>query len=174
MFHGERVTLRPMLESDLPTYLEYRNDIDLHFLSSDDPPTPITIENLKAKFDSHDSTKAPWFAIEFQGRFIGQCIVYDINYFHRNCAIGLTIGDKDCRGIGLGSEVVNLLCMYAFDLLNMEKVWLQTTGNNKAAIQCYKKCGFVVEGVQKNHVWYAGKYEELITMGRFKHLFGDN
>ncbi len=168
MLRSERVTLRPMTEEDLPAYLRFINDCEIHFLGSDGPPVPTSLPSLLQRFKEHNTSTSPWFAMEVEGEFIGQCLLYSVDHYNGTCAIGLTIGNRDYWGKGIGSEVVVLLCDYAFRILNIRKVWLQTTGNNHRGIRCYEKCGFATEGKQIAQVWMGESYEDLITMGLLK------
>ena len=168
MLRSDSVTLRPMTEADLPIYFQFINDCEIHFLGSGGPPVPTTLPSLIEKFRSHDSAKSPWFAIEVDNKFIGQCLLYSIDHFNSTCALGLTIGNRDYWSKGYGREVVNTLLDYAFRVHNIRKVWLQTTGNNPRAIRCYERCGFAIEGRQTHHVWCGNRYEDLVTMGLLK------
>ena len=47
MLKGEKVILRPMRREYLEKYWEYRNDVELSLLSSEDPPMPMELERLE-------------------------------------------------------------------------------------------------------------------------------
>ncbi len=49
--------------------------------------------------------------------------------------------------------------------MNLNKVGLEVFSFNKAAIKCYKKLGFIVEGTLRQELFRAGKYHDVIIMG---------
>lgn len=61
----------------------------------------------------------------------------------------LIIGNKANRGKGIGEKVVNTLLNYAFEKLHAEVVELNVFDWNFPGIQCYKKCGFVMNENKK-------------------------
>ena len=172
MLKGEKVILRPMRREYLEKYQEYLNEVDLLLLSSDEPPMPMEMERLAARFDEH--IKRPrseflWFAIEVQGgKFIGQCILHHFDQAARTCELGITIGDRDYMGRGYGRDAVSLLTKYAFRLLNMRKVWLATNGTNERAQKSFAASGFVEEARLRNHIWLDGRYDDLVYMAAFR------
>jgi RimJ/RimL family protein N-acetyltransferase len=170
MLKGEKVLLRAVTPEDLPRYLEFKNDVEIHFLGSDGPPVPITLETLQAKYRASMESKGDsvWFAIEADGKFIGQCILHNFDHLSATCEVGITIGDRDYWGRGYGREALRMLMAYAFRQLNIRKIWLRTTGNNERAIRSYKACGFVEEGRQPAQVWCGDGYEDVVIMGAFR------
>ena len=172
MLKGDKVILRPMNRAYLEKYWEYRNDVELSLLSSEDPPMPMEMERLEKIFEDHLATPRQdflWFGIEVQGgKFIGQCILHRFDRTARTCELGLTIGDRDYHGRGYGKDVVRLLTKYAFRLLNMEKVYLTTNGTNLRAQKSFAARGFVEEARLKRHIWLDGKYDDLVYMSIFR------
>ncbi len=61
--------------------------------------------------------------------------------------------------------MVGLLLEYAFNLRNLQRVWLTVNATNERAIRCYAACGFVDEGRMRRHIWLRGRYDDLVTMG---------
>jgi RimJ/RimL family protein N-acetyltransferase len=57
---------------------------------------------------------------------------------------------------------------FAFDDLNLERVYLHVFETNKAAIRVYEKIGFVHEGVLRKAAYINGEYLSLIVMGILK------
>ena len=55
---------------------------------------------------------------------------------------------KNC---GYGRELLTELIRYAFEDLNMNKVWLEAYPDNLPAMHLYKSLGFFVEGVRRQH-----------------------
>jgi RimJ/RimL family protein N-acetyltransferase len=54
-----------------------------------------------------------------------------------------------------------------FTKCNLRKITLGVVSANVAAVELYEKCGFIKEGVYKNHGQYAGEYRDVIRMAKF-------
>lgn len=167
MLHGERVTLRAVTREDIKTYWKFRNDVEIVLLADPLPPRPRSLEEMESDYDElqrHPSGN-PWFAIEADGKFIGQCILHNFDRAAGTCELGITIGERDYWAQGYGREVVGLLLDYAFRLLNLRKVWLTTNASNERAIRSYLACGFREEGRLREQYWIGGAYDDGIHMG---------
>ena len=167
MLHGERVTLRAVTREDIRTYWKYRNDVEVVLLADPLPPRPRSLEEMEADYDDLQKhpTGNPWFAIEADGRFIGQCILHNFDRTSMTCELGITIGERDYWSKGYGREAVALLLDYAFRLLNLHKVWLTTNATNERAIRAYQACGFSEEGRLREQYWIGGPYDDAVYMG---------
>lgn len=168
MLYGEHVTLRSIRRDDLPLLCRFNNDVEVELAGGGDPPIPQSLQRLEADFDQEASKggrDGSSFAIEADGKVIGQCALFRFNETGRHCELGITIGDKAYWGRGYGREAVNLLLDYAFRLRNLNRVWLTVLANNERAIRAYRACGFVEEGRLREHAWGNGAYVDLVAMG---------
>jgi RimJ/RimL family protein N-acetyltransferase len=168
MLQGKRVRLRSIRRDDLPRLWQFNNDLEVELAGGGDPPTPQSLERLQAEFDQETSKggrDGPVFAIEADGKCIGQCALFNINPHAQTCELGITIGDREYWGLGYGRESINLLVEYAFQHRNLRKVWLQVHAANGRARHTYAACGFQEEGRLRAHVWSNGQYDDLIQMG---------
>jgi len=84
-------------------------------------------------------------------------------------AIGMMI-HSDYQGKGIGSKLLEKILELADDYLMLKRVELTVFTSNEAAINLYKKYGFVIEGTKKYGAVRQGRYEDLYYMGRYKHL----
>lgn len=55
--------------------------------------------------------------------------------------------------------------------MNINKVKLIVYSFNNAAIRCYEKCGFKVEGVFRQEIFREGRYYDKIAMGLIKNEY---
>ncbi len=168
MLRGERVTLRGITREDLPLLWRFNNDLEVELAGGGDPPIPQAFERLQAEFDRETAKggrDGAWFAIEADGKFIGQCALRSIDETARTCELGIAIGDQGYWGRGYGREAVRMLLDYAFRLRNYRRVWLWVHGDNARAIAAYRACGLVEEGRLRDHVWSNGRYVDAVYMG---------
>jgi RimJ/RimL family protein N-acetyltransferase len=168
MLYGEKVCLRALMREDLALLWAFNNDVEVELAGGGDPPIPQSLERLHADY-SADVAKGgrdgARFAIEADGKFIGQCGLFQFDSAAQTCSLGITIGDKEYWGKGYGRDAVTVLLDYAFRLRNLHRVYLTVNGNNERARRAYLACGFVEEGRLRAHVWNNGSYDDLIFMG---------
>jgi RimJ/RimL family protein N-acetyltransferase len=168
MLQGKLVRLRSIAREDLARQWEFNNDLETELAGGGDPPTPQSLARLEAEYDQEAAKggrDGPAFAIEADGKFIGQCALFNINPHAQTCELGITIGDKAYWGRGYGRESISLLVEYAFRHRNFHKVWLEVHASNARALRAYAACGFRQEGRLRAHVWSNGEYDDLIVMG---------
>lgn len=69
---------------------------------------------------------------------------------------------------GIGTQATKLLCKYGFEVLELNKIYLETNEDNLAAQRVYKKCGFQLEGLLRQEyrtnqgIWRNRLYYGLI------------
>jgi len=170
MLRGENVTLRPVERADLKVLHQHRNDLEVHLLANDDPWVPRPFEGFEKFYEEHLKPTEPeaWFAMEVDGRLIGDCGLWDFDITSRRCELGIAIGERDCWGKGYGREAVRLLVDYAFRHHNLVKVCLETTADNERAIRAYEAAGFQREGLLRRHAWVDGTYLDVVVMGALR------
>src|SRR5206468_7752591 len=61
-------------------------------------------------------------------------------------------------GKGYGTEATRLMVQYAFDTLNLNRVWLHVLEYNERGIRCYEKVGFKKEGLLRQEHFRDGRY----------------
>jgi RimJ/RimL family protein N-acetyltransferase len=164
---GERVSLRAIEEGDYPEITAFLNNLAVHVLADDEAPVPKSQAQVRSEFA--DLLKKPeelvCFAIEVDGVLVGTCSVHQFDFTAHRCAIGISIDKSDYWGRGYGREAISLLLDYAFRHRNFHRVWLTVRSDNIRAIHTYEKCGFVTEGVLRDHIWSDGSYRDWILMG---------
>ncbi len=168
MLQGKKVLLRALRRDDLNAICRFNNDVEVELAGGGDPPMPQSLERLQAEFDSRVASGGrddAGFAIEADGKCIGQCGLHGFDAAAHICELGITIGDKEYWGRGYGTDAVRLLLDYAFRLRHVHKVYLTVNGNNERAQRAYAKCGFVEEGRLRQHAWHNGHYIDLVYMG---------
>jgi RimJ/RimL family protein N-acetyltransferase len=165
---GERVTLRAIKRDDLPALLAFNNDLEVELAGGGDPPMPQSLERLQADFEREAEKGGrddAYFAIEVDGVFIGHCGLWKVNATARTAEFGIGIGEKSYWGKGYGREAITLLIEYGFRYRNFRRLWLEVNASNERAIRAYLACGFVKEGLLREHVWSDGRYDDLVLMG---------
>ncbi len=169
---GSRVWLRPLERADAPYVLPWINDPDvtrnllLH--------RPMNLQAEESFID--ETTRDPHaivLAIVNRGtdKTVGVTGLQPIDFQSRQAQFGILIGDRNERGKGLGTESTSLITRYAFDTLNLHRVWLHVVEENAAAIRSYEKVGYRREGILRDAFYREGRYWNLLSMAVLRQEF---
>ncbi len=170
---GSRVWLRPLERTDAPNILPWINDPEVTRNLLLHRPMNIQAEEAFIEDTARDP-HAVVLAIANRDvdKLIGVTGLQPIDFQSRQAQFGIFIGDRNERGKGLGTEATSLITRYAFDTLNLHRVWLHVVEANVAAIRCYEKVGYRREGLLREAFYREGRYWNLVSMavlrGEFK------
>jgi RimJ/RimL family protein N-acetyltransferase len=111
---------------------------------------------------------AGWVPLGIQtkaGLPIGVFFVGDINPYHRVAMLGAQIGEPAYWGGGYGTDALLLAVDYAFDWLDLRKLWLGTMSLNARVIRQMQKVGFTQEAQQRGIFWADGVWYDQLLYG---------
>jgi len=83
---------------------------------------------------------------------------------HRGTKLGIQVA-APYRGKGYGSEAIDWTLDWAFKFAGFHRVTLETHGFNDRAQRLYERLGFVKEGVQREALWFDGRWYDVIVYG---------
>ncbi len=159
---GERIYLSPINVEDTPKYSEWINDMAVT-VKIGRPWLSLSIQQEKEALEGMIK-EGNHFAIilKDEDKLIGNCSLFMIDQLHSKAELGIMIGDKDYWNNGYGTEVIQLLLNYGFNILNLHNVLLRVFSFNERAIKCYIKCGFKEFGRRReSYVLGKKKYDEV-------------
>ena len=165
---GDKVGLGPLHDGILPFVVRWDNDFATLDLGGDDM-RPHSAAAVEAAFGPLiKGERADWvgFAIYELAtkRLIGLCNVRDFQNVRRTAEFGITIGERDCRGKGYGTEATVLLLDYAFTVLGVHNMWLDTPAYNEPAIRAYTKAGFKEIGRRREAHRLGDRVYDIVLM----------
>ena len=165
---GEKVALGPLHGGLLPLLARWDNDFPTVEMGGD-LPRPRSPEAIAAAWGPLIKGERPqWigFAIyELPGlRPVGVANVRDFVNVEGTAEFGLTIGEPDARGKGYGTEATRLVLGYAFTLLGVHNVWLDTAASNVAALRAYARAGFKEIGRRREARRLGDQREDVVLM----------
>ncbi len=174
VLQGEKVSLRPVEERDLPLTLRWSNDREVrHWLHGSDRPDD-TPESKRKWYEQMqvDPARVGWIIEGPDGIAIGWAALQGIDDTHGRAELAITIGEKAYWGRGYGTDAVRQLLSYAFVQMGLRRVHLITDEDNARGIRCYEKCGFVREGLLRAHRLRHGQPLNMIVMGVLREEWG--
>ncbi len=179
MLNGENIVLRPLKIEDLQKTHDWRNNLELIKMTQG-IRFPKTLNMDKDWFDSalnDKSNRNVYFGIDeiSSGDFVGIIQLNNIDYISGTAIWGFIIGDKSKQGKGYSTEAPRLMFEYAFNILNLRKIFGYPIEYNNATFKMHQKIGgFIEEGRLKNHVYFDGKYHDVLILSIFKEDFLKN
>ena len=167
---GERVYLRPLEPDDAEAVHRWFEDTRISTLMGD-PPLSLAARRARyedaVKADGRDVFRFVICRLD-DDRPVGRTDVFEIDRQNGSCAFGITIGDPDLWGQGLGTDAVNAIVDFAFGQLRMERVWLDTDDHNARAQAVYRKAGFVEEGRFRRAFYQDGRWSDDLRMAMLR------
>ena len=163
---GTKVYLRPLEREDAPRLVPWINDAEVTrtlevFYRPMNIQTELEfIENIYKS--EHDIVLG--IAVKATDALIGATGLHRLDFKNRHTSFGIFIGEKAEWGKGYGTEVTTLMTGYAFETLNLNRVWLHVYEYNERGIRAYEKVGFKREGVLRQDRYHEGRYWDTITM----------
>jgi RimJ/RimL family protein N-acetyltransferase len=144
--NADRVSLHPKSLSDAPRDYIWRKDVELSALNGQ-PPLRISFIRYLTLFEStpigdHPAKEMLSIKTACDGRHIGNCAIYDIDWDLAEAHVGIAIGDRRYWGQGYGNDSFRALVDYAFNHLGMRRLHLKTLERNTRAQKCFSRCGF--------------------------------
>jgi RimJ/RimL family protein N-acetyltransferase len=99
------------------------------------------------------------------GRRIGFVGITALHPAQRLALLGARIGEPEYWGSGYGTDALLLLVEYAFDWLDLRKVWLITTSLNARVMRQMDKVGFTLEGRRRMSVYADRTWHDDLLYG---------
>jgi diamine N-acetyltransferase len=168
MLEGHFVRLRPWSAQDLALLSELRNDIlvQAQLMARPRGATQEQVKQWLTQFENDAQSIFLVIARLTDEQSIGFVQVKQIDTLNRRAQLGIALAAKHA-GRGLGSEAIALLKTHLRQQWNLKKLMLQVRSDNERAQAAYRKSGFQVCGVFKEHVFIEGTWHDVVVMEAF-------
>ena len=101
---------------------------------------------------------------------VGTAGLLGIVHAHGNAEFAIALGER--RGQGLGTETTRLVLDFAFHVLHLRNVLLETLDWNVAALTAYERAGFRRIGVRRGARISRGRPTDIVLMDAVPEDFG--
>ena len=158
------VHLRPVETGDSDRLLDWRNREQVAaYMYTDHQISP----------DEH----ARWFAaamaapdrrywiIELDREPVGLANLAGIDPARRRCEWAYYLAETSVRGRGVGAAVELVVIDHVFETLGLHKLWCEVLIENEAVWKLHLSFGFVREALYRDHVWKAGRFQDVVGLG---------
>jgi RimJ/RimL family protein N-acetyltransferase len=162
---GDKIYLRPLEPSDAAVMATWMNDGDVtRTLNMYRPVNEEGERGFVERATRSDNDIHLAIMTRHGDKFIGTVGLMRIHWRERIACFGISIGDKACWGQGYGTEATRLLTGYAFETLNLNRVWLHVFAFNHAGIRAYENVGYRREGVLRQAAFREGAFHDVYSM----------
>jgi RimJ/RimL family protein N-acetyltransferase len=163
---GRKVYLRPLERDDAPTLVPWINDPEVtHTLVMHRPINLMAELTFLDRMHQSEHDIVLGIALVADDRLIGVTGLHLIDSKNRHTMLGIMLGAKEEWGKGYGTEAARLAVGYAFETLNLNRVWLHVYEYNLRGLRSYERVGFRREGLLRQETFRAGRYWDTIVMG---------
>ena len=143
---GDKVTLRPIADSDTDLIVRWRNDPAVQqFFIFREPFTPEMHRNwLHTKVETG---KVVQYIIvdNADGKSVGSVYFRDIDPANESAEYGIFIGEASARHRGIGTATARMFVEFGLNTLRLHRISLRVIGGNDVARRSYEKAGFATE-----------------------------
>jgi RimJ/RimL family protein N-acetyltransferase len=99
------------------------------------------------------------------GGVIGEVRLDGIDMQDRRASFAIGILKPAWLGKGIGTQATKLVLNFAFHALHLHRINLRVLAYNSRAIRSYEKCGFMIEGREREAGFVDGAWYDDLIMG---------
>ena len=170
MLHGALITLRARAASDVEIlHAELYDDVAVRVRADSRPwlplpPGPASPYRVPDQPTEHAGAALFSVAELASGDLAGEALLWGIDLHNRSAHVGISLRPA-CRGRGLGTDAILVLCRYAFAIRGLHRLQLETLTDNEAMIRVAQQAGFTREGVTRGSDWVNGAFADSVIFG---------
>jgi diamine N-acetyltransferase len=165
---GERAALSPLSREHMPSLTRWINDpevrrgLSYRGLPNEDAEMKWYEEMTEAGRGIRPT--AVTFAVHDAAdeALVGVCGIENIDHNFSRAELGIFIGRR--RGTGIGSDAVRLALDWAFTMIGLHNVMLETYEFNEQGRRAYERAGFRVIGRRRDAVRAMGRRWDSLLM----------
>ncbi len=169
MIAGSTISLHPLEIRHRDLTLAWMNEPQLmRLLDRSQPISDVEHQRWFTSLPQRQDTLD--FAIENNAKrqHVGNVWLANIDRRHRKAELRIVIGSANHVGKGIGTEAISLLSTYAFQCLDLHKIYAYILSINPRARCAFEKAGFQLEGVLQADRWLEGSYTDVYFLGFVK------
>jgi len=164
--HGS-VYLRPAERDDIPLFVRWMNDDRTSRTLSLVSPMSIVMEEgwFDRMVERHGKDGYHFvICLLADDRAVGTIGLFGLDLQNGSAGLGISVGDPADTNKGLGTDAVRAIVGWGFDMLRLERIWLDVYDFNERARTVYERIGFVHEGTERHAVFRHGRFADLHKM----------
>ena len=173
---GTKVALGPLRRDLAAAYAQWMNQLEVRRgLDHLGIATPQSQEKWVEENIEKGAKREPE-AVEFtiydraDSTAVGTAGLFELSHANGTAEFAIAIGER--RGQGLGTEATRLVLDFAFHVLQLRNVMLETLEWNVAGLTAYERAGFRRVGVRRGARVSRGRRTDMVLMDAVPEDFG--
>lgn len=167
MLNSEKIKLRYFETKDFDEILKIRSSTEAYEFFFEYEPFNSKQQQTWWEQSYQKNNEKNFIIADNEDNFLGTISLVNIDMRSKKAELGRFFISKENRGNHFGNISITLLLEYAFEHLNMNKIYLEVFAYNKQAIHLYEQIGFESEGLLQKHVFKNGKYCDVAIYAIF-------
>lgn len=150
-FEFKRIILKPLEQEDIESLRILRNRERQYFATQQEIAKEGQEKWYQSYLKKEDDIMFKIVKKENPEEFIGAIALYDINPENKTAEFGRTLVDKTkAPEKGIGTDATKAVCLFGFDIINVEKIVGEALKTNKRILKVYDRAGFAIVGEEKD------------------------
>jgi len=167
VIYGKRIILRRLLEEDWETWYRWICDPQVTAYMNPGlgvPSSALEVKEAIRRYAQSSQDRISFTVTTQEGHPLGVAQFIHLDLWARKAEFAILVGEAEYRGKGYGEEITRLMLQFAFNRLNLHKVWLTVDEDNVPGIRCYEKVGFRHDGILRDEIYKNGRYVNRLIM----------
>lgn len=171
MIHGKSICLRPLTLNDTQQILRWRQDAQLMKYFADLPL--ISYSELEAELyhKTRNPNRQDFIAESKEGRPLGMAYLENIDWRNKHTEMHLMLAGTAEERETNGNHAAFLLMVYAFETMNMHKLYARLMAYTQVVEKMVQVIGFQKEVLHKNFYFQEGTYQDFLVYGLLEDEF---
>ena len=175
---GETIYLRPLESDDGPRAARWLRDAEVDGRFATGLPIGEEASRRLVEALARDERQVGIaVARRADDALIGAVRLYKLNSQRRCGGYRLALAPASEMGRGAADTVTRqatrLVLAYAFEVLNLNRVFAHAFASDRAGRSRYEKAGFIEEGVLRQEAFRNGSYEDVVVMAILREEWGE-
>lgn len=164
---GSHIYLRSITYEDTPLIVKWRaqDNVKRYFIYRGELTTEVHTNWMKTQVETGHVVQFI-VCMKENDRPVGSVYLRDINKDEMKAEYGVFLGEENIRGHGVGSEALQMVLDYAFNVMRLNLVYARALSDNAASIGHFISCGFVREKYLEKNVLLDGEYRDVVILAK--------
>ncbi|MFA7274373.1 MAG: GNAT family N-acetyltransferase [Crocinitomicaceae bacterium] len=166
MIRGEKINLRPVRWTDVPSILLWENDPENWEVS--ETAKAYTFNEIILLIESSDDLFEQGqlrFIIEEKesNTSVGAIDLFQVDFKKKSVELGILIAEKRHRNQGFATEALELVATYCENNLGLDFLYCSIQTKNQVSLNLFKKSGFeIVQEEEQNTIFDIIKLKRCV------------